>query len=78
MPWYQTFLNDYQGLLQRIAAVIAFGPIAVGAWYLGQRVRSVGSNRRWVASLVAIPIGISLASSPDEYTPLRVGPVHAH
>jgi hypothetical protein len=42
MPWYQTFLNDYQGLLQRIAAVIVFGPIAASAWYLGQRVRSVG------------------------------------
>jgi len=40
MPWYQTFLNNYQGLLQRVAAVIVFGPIAVGAWYLRQRLRS--------------------------------------
>jgi hypothetical protein len=42
MPRYQTFLNNCQGLLQRIAAIIVFGPIAVSAWYLGQRVRSVG------------------------------------
>ena len=40
VPWYQTFLNNYQGLLQRVAAVIVFGPIAVSAWYLGQRLRS--------------------------------------
>jgi hypothetical protein len=41
MPRYQTFLNNYQGLLQRVAAVIAFGPIAVSAWYLGQRLGGV-------------------------------------
>ena len=40
MPWYQTFLNNCQGLLQRVAAVIVFGPIAVSAWHLGQRVGS--------------------------------------
>jgi hypothetical protein len=37
MPWYQAFLNNYQGLLQRIAAVIVFGPIAASARYLLQR-----------------------------------------
>ena len=42
MPWYQTFLNDYQGLLQRMVAVIVFGPIAVSAWYLGRRVGNMG------------------------------------
>jgi hypothetical membrane protein len=42
IPWYQSFLNNDQGLLQRIASVIVFGPIAVSAWYLSQRVRSVG------------------------------------
>jgi hypothetical protein len=41
IPRYQTFLNNYQGLLQRVAAVIAFGPIAVSAWYLGQRLGGV-------------------------------------
>jgi hypothetical protein len=40
MPWYQTFLNNYQGLLQRFAAVIVFGPIAVSALYLVQRLRT--------------------------------------
>jgi len=44
LPWYQTFLNNYQGLLQRIAAVIAFGPIAVSAWYLVQRVGAFGAE----------------------------------
>jgi len=39
LPRYQTFLNNYQGVLQRIAALIVFGPIAVSAWYLGQRLK---------------------------------------
>jgi hypothetical protein len=39
MPGYQSFLNNYQGLLQRIAALIAFGPIAVTASCLAQRLR---------------------------------------
>jgi hypothetical membrane protein len=42
MPWFQTFLNNYQGLLQRVAAVMVFGPIAVSAWYLRQRLTSAG------------------------------------
>jgi hypothetical protein len=40
MPRYQTFLNNCQGLLQRIAALIAFGPIGVSAWRLRRRLRS--------------------------------------
>ncbi len=44
MPWYQTFLNNYQGLLQRIAAVIAYGPIGVSAWYLGHRLNGVSQQ----------------------------------
>lgn len=40
MPLYQAFLNNYQGLLQRLAAVIVFGPIAVSARYLVQRLRT--------------------------------------
>ncbi len=40
MPWYQAFLNNYQGLLQRLAAVIVFGPIAVSARYLVQLLRT--------------------------------------
>lgn len=42
LPRYQTFLNSYQGLLQRVAATLVFGPIAVSAWHLGQRLRSAG------------------------------------
>jgi hypothetical membrane protein len=34
MPWYQTFLNNDQGLLQRIFALIVFVPVAVTAWFL--------------------------------------------
>ena len=45
IPWYQTFLNNYQGLLQRIVALLVFGPIAVSAWYLGRRLRNAGSIR---------------------------------
>jgi hypothetical protein len=45
IPWYQTFLNNYQGLLQRVVALLVFGPIAVSAWYLGRRLRSAGSIR---------------------------------
>jgi hypothetical protein len=40
IPWYQALLNNYQGLLQRFAAVIVFGPIAVSARYLVQRLRT--------------------------------------
>lgn len=34
MPGFQTFLNNYQGLLQRIAALIIFVPISVSARFL--------------------------------------------
>ncbi|HEX5082237.1 MAG TPA: DUF998 domain-containing protein [Blastocatellia bacterium] len=44
MPWYQTFLNNYQGLLQRVAALIVFGPIAVSAWRLGQHLKNAGQQ----------------------------------
>jgi hypothetical membrane protein len=39
MQWYQTFLNNDQGLLQRIFAFIVFVPIAVSAWSLLQLLR---------------------------------------
>ena len=39
IPAYQTFLNNNQGSLQRIVAIIAFGPISVGAWHLMRRLR---------------------------------------
>jgi hypothetical membrane protein len=39
MPWYQTFLNNDQGLLQRIFALIVFVPVAVSAWFLSQLLR---------------------------------------
>ena len=45
MPGYQTFLNNYQGLLQRIAALIVFVPIGVSASVLAQRLRSEESSR---------------------------------
>ncbi len=35
---YQTFLNQYHGLLQRIAAFIALSPLAVGAYVLAHRI----------------------------------------
>ena len=35
---YQNFLNNYQGLLQRIAALLFFPPIAVGALFLAKRI----------------------------------------
>jgi hypothetical protein len=34
VPGLQTFLNGYQGLLQRIAAATLFGPVAFAAWLL--------------------------------------------
>jgi len=46
MPRYQAFLNNCQGLLQRVAAVIAFGPIGVSAWCLGRRLKSSGPRPR--------------------------------
>ena len=41
---YQTFLNNYQSLLQRVGAVIAFGPIAVSALYLDRQLSSGGQT----------------------------------
>ena len=34
IPGYQSFLNGYHGVLQRVAAVVVFVPIGVGAWIL--------------------------------------------
>jgi hypothetical membrane protein len=45
MPWYQTLLNNYQGLLQRIFALIVFVPIAVSALFLSRLQRSKESSR---------------------------------
>jgi hypothetical membrane protein len=45
MVWYQTFLNNYQGLLQRIFALIVFVPIAVSALFLSRLQRSKESSR---------------------------------
>jgi hypothetical protein len=44
MPRYQTFLNNCQGLLQRVAAAIAFGPVAVSAWYLRRRMKGAAAT----------------------------------
>jgi len=44
IPWYQIFLNNCQGLLQRTAAVIVFGPISVSAWHLVQHLRTAPSS----------------------------------
>lgn len=37
MPGYQSFLNNYHGLLQRIAALIVFLPIGLSAYFLAKR-----------------------------------------
>jgi hypothetical membrane protein len=44
MLWYQTFLNNDQGLLQRIFALIVFVPIAVSAISLLQLLRRGASS----------------------------------
>ncbi len=36
-PWYQTLLNQYHGLLQRIAALMALAPLGVAAYLLAHR-----------------------------------------
>jgi hypothetical protein len=41
MHGYQNFINHSHGLLQRVAALIFFPPIAVGAVFLGRRIRNV-------------------------------------
>jgi hypothetical protein len=38
---YQSFLNNYQGLLQRIAALIFFPPIGIGAYFLAKRIKDL-------------------------------------
>lgn len=42
MQGYQDFLNHSHGLLQRIAALIFFPPIAVGAVFLSRRIKNAG------------------------------------
>jgi hypothetical membrane protein len=44
LPWYQTLLNNCQGLLQRILVLIVFVPIAVSALFLSRRLRSQESS----------------------------------
>jgi hypothetical membrane protein len=44
MPWYQTLLNNYHGLLQRIFALVVFVPIAVSALFLSQLLGSEESS----------------------------------
>jgi hypothetical membrane protein len=44
MLWYQTLLNNYHGLLQRIFALIVFVPIGVSALFLSQRLRREESS----------------------------------
>src|SRR5580704_701549 len=44
MLWYQTLLNNSQGLLQRIFALIVFVPIAVSAFSLSRLLRSEESS----------------------------------
>jgi hypothetical protein len=41
MPRFQNFLNNYQGLLQRIAAVVLIVPIGVSALFLARRIRDL-------------------------------------
>jgi hypothetical protein len=41
MPRFQNFLNNYQGLLQRIAAVVLIVPIGVSALFLASRIRDL-------------------------------------
>jgi len=41
MPRFQTFLNNYQGLLQRIAAVVVIVPIGVSSIFLARRIRDL-------------------------------------
>jgi hypothetical protein len=45
IQWYQTFLNNDQGLLQRIFAFIVFVPIAVSAWFLVRLLRRAATSR---------------------------------
>jgi hypothetical membrane protein len=47
IPGYQSFLNGYQGLLQRIGAVVVFGPIGVGAYLLRNAPESVSGTTVW-------------------------------
>lgn len=42
MPRFQCFLNSYQGLLQRIAAVVLIVPIGVSTLFLARRIRDLG------------------------------------
>jgi hypothetical membrane protein len=44
LPWYQTLLNNCQGLLQRIFALIVFVPIGVSALFLSRLLRSQESS----------------------------------
>lgn len=44
MLWYQTLLNNYHGLLQRIFALIVFVPVGVSALFLLRRLRSEESS----------------------------------
>jgi hypothetical membrane protein len=38
-PSYQSFLNNYHGLLQRIAALTVICPIGAGAYFLAERIK---------------------------------------
>ena len=42
LPGFQNFLNNYQGLLQRIAALLVFPPIGISAYFLAKRVAGKG------------------------------------
>jgi len=44
---YQSFLNNYHGLIQRIAAFVIFFPIGAGAYFLANRIK--GSAREKVS-----------------------------
>jgi hypothetical membrane protein len=45
-PSYQNFLNNDQGLLQRIAAATVVFPIGVSAWFLRRRVKGMGRDEQ--------------------------------
>ena len=53
MPWYQSFLNNDQGLLQRIFALIVFVPVAVSAWFLVRLLRRSESSNLPLPSRVS-------------------------
>jgi hypothetical membrane protein len=53
-PSYQSFLNNYHGLIQRIFAFVAIGPIGAGAHVLANRMKQVRANETVTQSAFGI------------------------